>query len=240
MRNILKIFILMTIFVLLLLGCSQKEINYYSNPYIVSFQETIDTIEIEDYQLTIVDGKLIIKDQNKKFEVSLPDNHKYIQSFHFSYDKRFLAYDVMGESGIKIFVVNLKTGEEINLSETIGYQYDYDGYESPFGFAWAPKKNVIAFIGGYNDSARINLYHFEMEKGKQAPGGSFIFKDVYGVKWGSAGDSIYYLVDSFEDENMYQLYQTEVESNTHLMGGTVDVIAETNQEGYKNWFNKEE
>jgi len=71
----------MTIFVLLLLGCSQKEINYYSNPYVVSFQETIDTIEIEDYQLTIVDGKLIIKDQNKKFEVSLPDNHKYIQSF---------------------------------------------------------------------------------------------------------------------------------------------------------------
>jgi hypothetical protein len=40
----------------------------------------------------------------------------------------------------------------------------YDGYQSPFGMAWAPNKNLIEFIGGYNDSARINLYHFKMEE----------------------------------------------------------------------------
>jgi Tol biopolymer transport system component len=230
----------MTFFILLILVCSKKEIKYYSNPYVVTFQNINDSAEIGDYQLSKVDGKLIINAKNKKFELALPDKHSNIQSFHFSYDKRFLAYDVTVESGMKIFVVNLETGELINLSETIGYLYDYDGYQSPFGIAWAPNKNLIAFIGGYNDSARIKLYHFEMEKDKQALGGSSIFKDVYGVKWDSTGDSIFYLVDSYEDENMYQIYQTKVESNSYLMGGKVNVISEINQEGFYNWLNEEE
>ncbi|OHX42906.1 hypothetical protein [Cytobacillus oceanisediminis] len=240
MRNIIKLCILMTTLILLILGCSQSEIKYYSNPNVLTLQEINDIAEIGDYQLSIVDGKLIINAKNKEFEVSLPDNYSGIQSFHFSYDKRFLAYDVMVKNGVKIFVVNLETGEKINLSETIGYLYDYDGYQSPFGIAWAPNKNLIAIIGGYNDSARIDLYHLEMEKGKQAPGGSLIFKDVYGVKWDSTGESIYYLVDSLENENMYKLYQTEIESNSYLLGGTVSVITEINEEGFNNWFNKEE
>nr|WP_304217141.1 hypothetical protein [Fredinandcohnia onubensis] len=240
MRNIIKLCILLTTFILLILGCSQSKIKYYSNPNVLTLQETNDIAEIEDYQLSIVDGKLIINAKNKEFEVSLPDNYSSIQSFHFSYDKRFLAYDVMVKNGVKIFVVNLETGEKINLSETIGYLYDYDGYQSPFGIAWAPNKNLIAIIGGYNDSARIDLYHLEMEKGKQAPGGSLIFKDVYGVKWDSTGESIYYLVDSLENENMYKLYQTEIESNSYLLGGTVSVITEINEEGFNNWLNKEE
>ena len=180
----------MTTFILLILGCSQSEIKYYSNPNVLTLKEINDIAEIGDYQLSIVDGKLIINAKNKEFEVSLPDNYSGIQSFHFSYDKRFLAYDVMVKKGVEIFVVNLETGEKINLSKTIGYLYDYDGYQSPFGIAWAPNKNLIAIIGGYNDSARIDLYHLEMEKGKQAPGGSLIFKDVYGVKWDSTGESI--------------------------------------------------
>jgi Tol biopolymer transport system component len=239
-RNIIKLCVLMTIFIFLILESSQKEIKYYSSPYVVTFQETIDSVEIGDYQLSVVDGELIIEAKNKKFEISLPDKLGNIQSFHFSYDKRFLAYDVMVESGIKIFVVNLETGEKINLSETIGDLYDYDGYQSPFGIVWAPDKNLIAFIGGYNDSARIGIYHFEMEKSKQASRGSSIFKDVYGVKWDSTGESIYYLVDSFEDENMYQLYQTEVETNSYLRAGTVNVIAEINKDGFNNWLNNEE
>jgi Tol biopolymer transport system component len=225
---------------ILLIACSQKEIKYYSNPYVGTFQETNDSVVIGDYQLSKVDDKLIINTKNNKFEFALPEKHSNIKSFHFSYDKRFLAYDVKVERGIKIFVANLETGEMINLSETIGYLYDYDGYQSPFGISWAPNKNLIAFIGGYNDSARINLYHFEMDKDKQVHGGSSIFKDVYGVKWDSTGESIYYLVDSFEDENMYQLYQTKVESKSYLMGGKVNVIEEINQEGFYNWLNEEE
>jgi hypothetical protein len=230
----------MTMFVFIILGCSQREIKYYSNTHVLKVQETNDIAKIGDYHLSIVDGKLVIKAKNKEFEVSLPDNYSSIQSFHFSYDKRFLAYDVLSENGIKVFVVNLETGEKINLSETIGYLYDYDDYQSPFGIAWAPNKNLIAFIGGYNDSARINLYHFDMEKGKQAPGGSLIFKDIYGVKWDSTGESIYYLVDSMEYEDMYKLYQTEIESNSYLLGGTVSVIAEIDKEGFNNWVNKKE
>lgn len=30
----------------------------------------------------------------------------------------------------------------------------------------APNKNLIALIGGYNNSTRIDLYHLEMEIGK--------------------------------------------------------------------------
>lgn len=239
-RNIIKLCISMTTFILLILGCSQSKIKYYSNPNVLTLQETSDSAEIGDYQLSIVDGKLILDAKNKEFEVSLPDNYSSIQSFHFSYDKRYLAYDVMVENGVKIFVVNLETGEKINLSETIGYQYDYDGYQSPFGIAWAPNKNLIALIGGYNNSTRIDLYHLEMEIGKQAHAGSFIFlKDIYGVKWDSTGESIYYLVDSLEKENMYELYQTEIESNSYLLSGTVSVITELNEGGFNDWLNKE-
>lgn len=226
----------MTTFVLLLLGCSQSEVSYYSNPNVFTLQEFNNNTEIGDYQLSIVNGALIISTKSKEYEVSLPDNYSSIQSFHFSYDNRFLAYDVMGENRVKFFVVNLETGERINLSDTVGHLYDYDGYQSPFGIAWAPNKNVIAIIGGDNESARIDLYHLE---GKQSSGGSFIFKDVYGIKWDSIGESIYYIVDSFENENMYTLYQTEIESDNYLLGGTVNVITEVNEEGFDNWLNKE-
>lgn len=226
----------MTTFVLLLLGCSQSEVSYYSNPNVFTLQEFNNNTEIGDYQLSIVNGALIISTKSKEYEVSLPDNYSSIQSFHFSYDNRFLAYDVMGENGVKFFVVNLETGERINLSDTVGHLYDYDGYQSPFGIAWGPNKNVIAIIGGDNESARIDLYHLE---GKQSSGGSFIFEDVYGIKWDSIGESIYYIVDSFENENMYTLYQTEIESDNYLLGGTVNVITEVNEEGFDNWLNKE-
>jgi hypothetical protein len=66
---------------------------------------------------------LIIDFENNVFEVTFPDKYSSIHSFHLSYDKSFLAYDVVMEDGINIFVVNLETGEKVNLSEDIGYQY---------------------------------------------------------------------------------------------------------------------
>jgi len=239
-RNNIKFYTLFNIFMLIIIGCSHSEIMYYSNPDILLVEQSKDIHEIGDNKLSIVDGELIIDAKNNVFEVTLPDNYSNIHSFHLSYDKLFLGYDVVMDDGVKIFAVNLETGEKVNLSEDIGYQYDYDDYQSPFGMAWAPNKNLIAFIGGYNDSARINLYHFELDESKQAPGGSFIFKDIYGVKWDSKGESIYYLVDSLENENMYKLYQTEIESNSYLLGGTVNVIKEINEEFFENWLTKEE
>lgn len=50
---------------------------------------------------------------------------------------------------------------------------------------------------------------------------------------------IYYLVDSLEKENMYELYQTEIESNSYLLSGTVSVITELNEGGFNDWLNKE-
>ncbi|GAB0171768.1 hypothetical protein LSPCS325_52050 [Lysinibacillus sp. CTST325] len=241
MRNIIKLYILMmTIFILLIKGNTHSEIKYYSNPHVLKFQETNDNTEIGDYQLSIVDDKLIINAKNKEFEVSLPDNYSNIQSFHLSYDKRFLAYDVAVESGIKIFVVNLESGEMINLSDTIGYQSDYDGYQSPFGIAWAPNKNLIAFICGNYGAARIDMYHFEMAESMQATHASEVFEneDVYGVKWDSTGGSIYYLID-YKIINMYKLYQTEIRlPNNYLYAGTIRVITE--KKGINNWLNKED
>jgi hypothetical protein len=60
-----------------------------------------------------------------------------------------------------------------------------------------------------------------MDEELQAPAGSLIFDDIYGVEWDITGESIYYTADSLENENMYGLYQTEIESDSRLLGGTV-------------------
>jgi Tol biopolymer transport system component len=236
-KNTAKQSILMAIMAILLNGCYQKEIQYYSNSDIAEFQETKNRVQKGDYQLSVADDQLIIDSNKKKFEISLPEHHSGIQSFHFSYDKRYLAYDVVMGNGVKIFVVDLEKGEKVNVSETIGYKYDYNGYQSSCGIAWAPDQNIIAFIGGYNDSARINIYHFGMDEELQAPAGSLIFDDIYGVKWDSTGESIYYTADSLENEDMYALYQTEIESGSRLIGGPVKLITEMGEKNLNQWLN---
>ncbi|MCA1033152.1 MULTISPECIES: hypothetical protein [Bacillus] len=236
MKNTARLSILMAIMTILLYGCSQKEIQYYSNPDVALLQDN-NRVQKGDYQLSVADDQLIIDSKKKKFEVSLPEHHSSIQSFHFSYDNRYLAYDAVVGNAVKIFVVDLETGEKVNLSETIGYKYDYNGYHSSCGIAWAPDQNIIAFIGGYNDSARINIYHFDMDEELQAPAGSLIFNDIYGVKWDVTGKSIYYTADSLENENMYGLYQTEIESKGRLIGGKVEKVSEIDKDEYKEWVN---
>ncbi|MGD6842513.1 hypothetical protein ACQCVH_08295 [Bacillus infantis] len=238
MKNTAGLSILMAIMAILLNGCYQKEIQYYSNPDVGELQENKNRVQKGDYQLSVADDQLIIDSKKKKFEISLPEHHSGIQSFHFSYDTRYLAYDAVVGNGVKIFVVDLETGEKVNLSETIGYKYDYNGYHSSCGIAWAPDQNIIAFIGGYNDSARINIYHFDMDEELQAPAGSLIFNDIYGVKWNITGESIYYTADSLENENMYGLYQTEIESDSRLLGGTVKLISEMSEKNLNQWLNE--
>lgn len=229
-----------TLIIVLVSGCFRREIEYFSNPYVFTVQEINDIDQISDIKLTIVDDKLIINTKNDEIDVTLPDHYVDIQSFQFSYDKRFLAYDVLFDGGVKIFVIDLESGDKTNMSEFSGYEFTYDGYQAPYGMAWAPNKNLIAIIGGYNNVVKIDLHHFEMDERKQAPLGSFAFEDIYGVKWDHKGDSIYYVVDSTENEKMYELYQTEIESDSYLLASTVNVITELSEEDLIHWLNIEE
>ncbi|MFE4243845.1 hypothetical protein [Peribacillus butanolivorans] len=204
--------------------------EYYSNPNKVSVNDLIlHKTKIGDYQVFESDSKLSIEGNGEPIEIDLPE-HSHLKSLHLSHDERYLAFDSQVQERVEIFVVNLQTGESSNISDS----YDYAGYEQPYGIAWSPAKNIMALIGGYPDSARIVL--FDMDSGEEGHGGSEIFKDIYGVKWNRDGESIHYLVDSFDGDGDYTEYQTEIQSDHELLGGTINKIKALNQEEYEEWF----
>ncbi|MBK5480862.1 hypothetical protein JFV29_02740 [Peribacillus sp. TH16] len=56
------------------------------------------------------------------------------------------------------------------------------------------------------------------------------------MKWDRDGESIHYLVDSFDGDGDYTEYQTEIQSDHELLGGTINKIKALNQEEYEEWF----
>ncbi|MDV2682765.1 hypothetical protein RYX56_00100 [Alkalihalophilus lindianensis] len=235
------LFILVTF---LVVGCTEKEVNYYSNPYVVDGEALSESVEIGDLIIIRNDNQINVDTNEKQVHIDLPDSESMIQSVHVSYDQRFLAVDTWKDEVAKIFVVNLETNDVIDVSDEIGYRYDYDGYESPYGLAWAPNENILAFVGGHNEkpaSPRVNMYHPEMEIEQQFKGVSHIYKAIYGVKWDEDGRSIYYLVNSLEGEALYSLYQTEIEmkSGEHLTSGTIfHVSEEQDRDDFNEWLGK--
>ncbi|MFD2043645.1 hypothetical protein ACFSTA_04560 [Ornithinibacillus salinisoli] len=232
----LYLLILLVMLAILSVGCL-KEVNYYNNPNIAQLIEDREIVQMEGYNFSIEDGVLTIDENDTHYEIKLPDKGR-ILSLHLSYDKQFLAYDVKGENGVKIYIVNLDTGSVTNLSDTIGYNYDYDNYHTPYGIAWSPNQNIIAFIGGQDKAARIDLYHLEMDINKQLHAGSFIFDDIYGVKWNENGSSICYVEPPKDDGSMYHVYETEIEFESYLQSGTVTIIGELTHEDYIEWLEK--
>ncbi len=215
-------------------GCAQNEIKYYSNPNIL-FGEELSKQEliIGDYTVGKFDSKLHIQGDNIAVELDL--KNYVIQSLHLSYDQKYIAFDAKSQNGIKVFVVNLETGEYENILETIGYEYDYDGYKVPLGLAWSPKQNIIAFIGGYHGSPRVKLYHLDMDLNKQGHLGSRAYPgSLYGVKWDTDGKSIYYVVDNGDED--YILYQTEIMAEDFLMGGKIVKVDELTYDEFMQWI----
>lgn len=234
-----KVMVLILLLILVVVGCSNgKEINYDVNQNVFNISDDEDSILVNGYMILSKDGRVVIKRKDNEFEVEveLPDQTSVVQSIHFSHDSQFLAFDALGQEGMKMFVVNLTTGGAINLSDEIGYEYTYQNYQEPFGLAWSPNQNIIAFIGGDEVSPRINMYHMEMDLGKQASGASFAFEDIYGVKWNEDGSSIYYVTNGAEGESLYRLYETEVESEDYVHGGAVEVITDLTEEEFNSWF----
>ncbi|MCW3491655.1 TolB-like translocation protein [Dethiobacter alkaliphilus] len=244
-RNNTKIFFVIIVLILILAGCNQKEIMYYSNPHTVFGEAIIASgTTIGDYKVVQSENILKIYNDTEILEISLP-NYKDVQSLQLSYDKQYLAFDIKSNDGIKMFVVNLETGEYENISDSIGYLDYYDGYEIPFGISWSPTQNIIAFVGGYHGSPRVRLYHLEMDLGKQASGGSAAYpNNLYGVKWDVDGSSIYYVVDNqkheytgaYVGEEDYILYQTEISADDYLMGGEIIKVGDLTKEEFKQWL----
>ncbi|ARK32647.1 hypothetical protein BkAM31D_23885 [Halalkalibacter krulwichiae] len=240
-----KKFLFWTVFVLLgLAGCSTtSEPSYYTNPHVIEVEGTFDRIELGEYELVKIDDQVTIKTSDQEFVIEFPFKESAIQSVALSHDEQFIAFDVISEAGVKIYVVDRHSGEVTNLSDDIGYEYDYAGYEKPFGIAWAPNENMIAFVGGHHEGgAVVNMYHFDLEKAKQLKGVSQIHPDIYGVKWDRRAERVYYLVDSFEDRNMYEVFSTQLEYEDHpiyekiLYGGQIEVVAQLEKELYGTWF----
>ncbi|GGA91389.1 hypothetical protein GCM10008025_37380 [Ornithinibacillus halotolerans] len=220
------------------MGCSE-EINYYDNRYVIEYENNNETIEMDGYNFSVNDGVLHINSNNNIFEVELPDKESTIRGFQLSYNKQYLSYDVKAKDGsIKVYVISLETGDVINLSDNIGYGSDYDGYKRPHGIAWSPTENLVAFISGSADNARVNIYHLEMDLNKQSHSASFAFEDIYGLKWDVDGSSLYYVTPSVNDGSKYQVYKTEILSDDYLGGSAVEIVEELTQKEFMKWFEK--
>lgn len=235
-------FIICVLIILVFLGCAKNEIMYYSNPNILYGEElTKHELIIGDYKVGSFDSKLHIQGDNTTVELDL-ENY-IIQSLHLSFDQKYLAFDATSQDDIKMFVVNLETGQYENILETIGCYYEYDGYNAPLGLAWSPKDNIIAFVGGYHGSSMVSIYHLDMDLGRQfhQGSGSAYPGDLYGVKWDADGKSIYYVVDNYYNDNDvgdkdYILHQVEIIVKEYLKGDRYIKIDDLTHDEYKQWI----
>ena len=111
--------------------------TYYSNPHVLYEVGLNEEVAIGGYIINRYDEKLYITNDHRKVEVSL-HNYNDIRSLHMSHDQRYLAFDIMIDDGVKMFVVDLETGEYENISEFRGDDFNYSRYKVPYGLAWSP------------------------------------------------------------------------------------------------------
>lgn len=226
----------------------QKEPAYYDNPHVVFGEKISDGVKVTlgDYKVYQSNSKLHIENDIINIELNMPDYYD-IKSIHLSHNKRYLAFDATVGNALKMFVVDINTGDYKNISDSIGGQnYNFGGYEVPYGLAWSPKQNIIAFVGGCKGDDEdpfitvVVLYHLDMDLGRQAPFASSAYTSVpiHGIKWDVDGKSIYFVVDSFDDENKYSLYQTEIETEKVLAGRRIEEIDRLTNEELRMWLSK--
>ncbi|UMZ74397.1 hypothetical protein [Natranaerofaba carboxydovora] len=194
------------------------DVEYYTNPKVLYGRDFSDDIEIEGNRLIQENEKLKIKNQEIKTEIKLPAN-KDIQSIELSHDKQHLAFDVANKENVRMFVVNLETGNYEYLANVVERKdFNYKPYKKPHGLAWSPKENILVFVEGHQDtngdsdyesSSRINAYHPELDL-QDVAGGVFLEEEIYGVRWDTDGDAIYY-VATRKDQDKYDLYQTSID-----------------------------
>ncbi|WP_407272130.1 hypothetical protein [Radiobacillus sp. PE A8.2] len=212
---------------------------YFNNPNFYSAKaSTVDEIALDSYHFNVVNDKLQITSDNTQFTIDLPTTFVKLKSIQLSYDHQYVAYDLEVTNGTKIYVVNLLTGEHTNVSDTVGYVYDYSGYEVPYGIAWSPTENILAFVGGYDGSTRVNIFHFEHDGSMQSKNGSLAYqRELRGVKWAKDGSSIYFLVESGVAADKNTLYQTSIEiTDGYMYGDTIEKIKELDQEESDAWL----
>ena len=238
--RVIQQFIIITLIFSMLIGCETKKIEYARNTNVITIKnESKMAVETATYLLKREESKLTLKSANNNVQIELPSKESEIKSVQLSYDQKYAAMDIWDKKGLSVYVVNLQSGETLNLIEKIGDEDNYMGYDPPLGLAWSPNENRITMIGGYPESARVFMYHLEMDEVKQYYTASLIYENIYGVKWGQDGQKLYYLVDSLENKSEKTVNSTEIEVDHTLIGGTIEEYELSNEEIMNDWLDTE-
>ncbi|MBZ9535740.1 hypothetical protein KGR20_16175 [Cytobacillus oceanisediminis] len=238
--RVVRQFIIIALIFSMLSGCETKKIEYARNANVITIKnQSKMAAETSTFLLKREESKLTLKSANNNVQIELPSKESEIKSVQLSYDQKYAAMDIWDKKGLSVYVVNLQSGETLNLIEKIGDEDNYMGYEPPFGIAWSPNENIITMIGGYPESARVYMYHLEMDEWKQYYTASLIYENIYGVKWGQDGQKLYYLVDSLENKSEKTVNSTEIEVNDTLIGRTIEEYELSNEEIMNDWLDTE-
>ena len=152
--RVVQQFIIIALIFSMLSGCETKKIEYARNANVITIKnQSKMAAETSTFLLKREESKLTLKSANNNVQIELPSKESEIKSVQLSYDQKHAAMDIWDKKGLSVYVVNLQSGETLNLIEKIGDEDNYMGYEPPFGIAWSPNENIITMIGGYPESA---------------------------------------------------------------------------------------
>jgi len=241
--------IIIFITIVLITGCTTKpqvEINYYVNSNQANMgNQRLDDIKrefaIADWTLQVQGQTLVISNNSQSHTITMPSDAQHIHSAHLSFDQRYLAFDIERMHGINVIVVDLVSGEYINISEDLGFLYNYWNYLGGYGLAWAPNKNVLVFIGvrgGDLPAAAVRMYYPGSQERPQLKTASREHTNLYGVKWDESGERIYFLVDTMEvGDDPYLLLRTEIEEiDGEYFPGDISRIGSLQADEFDLWF----
>ncbi|OAT86326.1 hypothetical protein [Desulfotomaculum copahuensis] len=83
-----------------------------------------------------------------------------VENLGMSYDKKLLAIQLHYTEGVKVLVVNLKSGEKFILNDILKKLIGKD-IETLWAYSWAPKEEKIAVAYGNTSTSNLAIYDFK-------------------------------------------------------------------------------
>ncbi|MBM7855066.1 Tol biopolymer transport system component [Desulfohalotomaculum tongense] len=114
----------------------------------------------EKYLSNSVITSIMIKKENKNFEIMFTEKPLSISSVGLSANKDYLALKLFYHYGYKVLVVNLNTGEHFMLNDML--KTAKNGFvETIHAYSWSPDKNKLAFAFGNTSKSNLAIYDLD-------------------------------------------------------------------------------
>jgi len=180
-----------------------ETLDYHIPQYTSNIEWNIDNIIWKEDNITLIANKslakekylsnsviisIMIKKENKNFEIMFTEKPLSISSVGLSANKDYLALKLFYHYGYKVLVVNLNTGEHFILNDML--KTAKNGFvETIHAYSWSPDKNKLAFAFGNTSKSNLAIYDLDKNLLLLIPTENYYITTAY-ILWHRNGEGL--------------------------------------------------